>query len=35
MPALVALLWPKTRAEILRLVPVMLLPLMGLVAVTL
>jgi hypothetical protein len=35
VPALVALLWPRTRAEIPRLAPVVLFPLMGLAAVTL
>jgi Mannosyltransferase (PIG-V) len=35
VPALAALVWPRTRAEIPRLAPVVLLPLMGLVAVTL
>jgi Mannosyltransferase (PIG-V) len=34
VPALVALLWPRSRAEIVRVVPVVLLPLMGLVAVS-
>ena len=35
VPALVALTWPRARGEIVRVVPVVLLPLMGLVAVTL
>jgi hypothetical protein len=35
VPALVALLWPRARTEIVRVVPVVLLPLMGLAAVTL
>jgi hypothetical protein len=35
VPALVALTWPRSRAELDRLVPVVLLPLMGLAAVTL
>jgi Mannosyltransferase (PIG-V) len=35
VPALVALLWPRSRGEVLRLVPVLILPLMGLAAVTL
>lgn len=35
VPALVILLWPRARGELTRLAPVILLPLMGLVAVTL
>jgi hypothetical protein len=35
IPALAALLWPRSRAEIARLAPVILLPLMGLAAVAL
>lgn len=35
VPALVALTWPRSRAELVRLAPVVLLPLMGLAAVTL
>jgi Mannosyltransferase (PIG-V) len=35
IPALVLLLWPRSRLEIPRLAPVILLPLMGLAAVTL
>ncbi len=35
VPALVALLWPRTRAQIPRLAPVIVLPLMGLAAVAL
>jgi Mannosyltransferase (PIG-V) len=35
IPALVVLLWPKTRLQIPRLAPVILLPLMGLAAVAL
>jgi Gpi18-like mannosyltransferase len=35
VPALVVLLRPRTRADLLRIAPVVLLPLMGLVAVTL
>jgi hypothetical protein len=35
LPALVALVWPRTRAQIPRLAPVVLLPLMGLAAVAL
>ena len=35
VPALVALLWPKTRTQIPQLAPVILLPLMGIVSVAL
>ncbi len=35
VPALVALLWPKTRAQLPRLAPVILLPCMGLASVAL
>jgi Mannosyltransferase (PIG-V) len=35
VPALVALLWPRTRAQIPQLAPVILLPLMGLASVAL
>jgi hypothetical protein len=35
VPALVALLWPKTRMQIPQLAPVILLPLMGIVSVAL
>jgi hypothetical protein len=35
VPALVALLWPRSRGDVFRLVPVLVLPLMGLAAVTL
>jgi hypothetical protein len=35
VPALVILLWPRTRAQLTRLAPVVLLPVMGLVVVSL
>lgn len=35
VPALVALLWPRTRAQVAQLAPVVLLPLMGLASVAL